>query len=174
MKTALEIFVRTNNPSKLFHTVGFLLSKYEGSSSPLHDAIQNGHIKIALVVIDQTMDLPPSKNLLIKENEDGETPLLLAAKFNQWKIIELILKNRPELGKQKDKSGNNLFHFLAKLSEDGGAKTIEDVFQILPEELKIDLLREENKQNQTPMNIAQSNGSNFCSKLLNNHEKKSE
>jgi len=170
----LENFVRTNDPSELFRAVGFLLSKYDGNSSPLHGAIENGHIEIALTVIKQTMDLPTSKNLLKKENENGETPLLIAAKFNQWKIIELILKTRSDLMQQKDKDGNNLLHFLANLSEDKGAETIENVLRILPQELKINLLKEENKQNQTPMDIAKSNGNTSSSKMLHNHENNSE
>jgi ankyrin repeat protein len=111
---------------------------------------------------------------LRKENENGETPLLIAAKFNQWKIIELILKTRSDLMQQKDKDGNNLFHFLANLSEDKGAETIENVLRILPPELKINLLKEENKQNQTPMDIAKSNGNISSSKMLHNHENNSE
>ena len=170
----MEDFVRTSDPSALFRAAGSLLSRYNGDSSPLHDAIRNGHTQIALTVIEQTIDLPLSKNLLIKVNENAETPLLVAAKLNQWKIIETILKAQPKFVKQKDKDGNNLLHLLAKLSNDQGAKTVGNILAILSEELKMHLLKEENHQNQTPMDIARSRNNTSCLKLFavnENHSK---
>ncbi|CAF5164192.1 unnamed protein product, partial [Rotaria sp. Silwood1] len=97
LQVALEKFVRTNDPSRLFRRTRILLSKCNESPPPLHDAIQRGHIQIALSLIEQVLDMNPSQGLLEKENENGETPLLIAAKCNQWKLIEPILKNRCDL-----------------------------------------------------------------------------
>ncbi len=166
LKNALEIFVRTNNPSQLFRKTGSLLSNYDGNSSPLHDAIQHGHTQLALTFIEQIIDMPSLNRLLENENENGETPLLVAVKLNEWKLIEAILKSRSDLARKKDKNGNNLFHLLANLSEDKGVETIEKVFAILPNEVKMNLLKEQNKSQQKPMDIAQSQNNTSCLELL--------
>jgi ankyrin repeat protein len=105
----------------------------------------------------------PSPNRLL-ENEN-ETPLLIAAKLNQWKIIELILKTRSDLIQQIDKNGNNLFHLLTNLNEDKGVETIDKLLQAFPNDIK-NLLKKENKQHQTPIDIAQSNGNTQSFDLL--------
>ncbi|CAF5004742.1 unnamed protein product [Rotaria sp. Silwood1] len=113
----------------------------------------------------------PSQGLLEKENENGETPLLIAAKCNQWKLIEPILKNRCDLAKQKDKDGNNLLHLLANSNEDESAEIIKNIFKILPDRIKTNLLKEKNKKNQRPLDIAQSHGDSSSSELLIENEK---
>ncbi|CAF0725561.1 unnamed protein product [Rotaria sp. Silwood1] len=171
LQVALEKFVRTNDPSRLFRRTRILLSKCNESSPPLHDAIQRGHIQIALSLIEQVLDMNPSQGLLEKENENGETPLLIAAKCNQWKLIEPILKNRCDLAKQKDKDGNNLLHLLANSNEDESAEIIKNIFKILPDRIKTNLLKEKNKKNQRPLDIAQSHGDSSSSELLIENEK---
>ncbi len=158
LKDSLEIFVRKNDPSQLFRRTRVLLSKYTEDPSPLHDAIQHGHIELALALIEQTIDMPSPNRLLENENENGETPLLIAVKLNQWKLIVSILKNRSDFVEQKDKDGNNLFHLLANLNE--------DISKILPTDIKNLLKEEKNQKNQTPMDIAQSHGNTQCMNLL--------
>ncbi len=165
LKDALELFIRKNDPSRLFRRTRVLLSKNDKNPSPLHDTIQHGHTKLALTLIEQIIDMPSPNRFLENENENGETPLLAAAKLNEWKLIECILKSRPDLTKQKDQNGNNLLHFLANLSEDKGADTIENLLKIFPNDIKT-LLKEENKNNQTAMVIAQSHGNTQCIHLL--------
>jgi hypothetical protein len=87
-------------------------------------------------------------------------------KLNQWKLIESILKNRSDFAKQEDKNGNNLFHLLANLNEDKGVDTIENISKILPDALKINLLKQKNKTNQKPMDIAQSHNNTSSLELL--------
>lgn len=166
LKDALTIFVRTNDPSRLFRRTRVLLSKFDENTSPLSDAIERGHIQLALPLIEQVIDMPSPNRLLEKGNANGETPLLIAAKLNHGKIIETILKKRSDLVEQKDKDGNNMFHLLANLSEDKGAKTIENILIILPNESKINLLKEKNTKNETPIDIAQSHGNTQCIDLL--------
>ena len=166
MKDALTIFVRTSDPSRLFRRTRVLLSKFDDNSSPLTDAIEHGHVQLALPLIEQVIDMPSPNRLLEKGNENGETPLLIAAKLNYGKIIETILKKRSDLVEQKDKDGNNMFHFLANLSENKGAETIEHILTILPNDLKTNLLKETNKINQTPLDIAQLHGNTQCIDLL--------
>jgi len=166
LKDSLEIFVRKNDPSRLFRRTRILLSKYTEDPSPLHDAIQNGHTELALSLIEQIIDVPSPNRLLENENENGETPLLIAVKLNQWKLIESILKNRSDFAKQKDKDGNNLFHLLANLDEDKGVETIENISKILPSDIEKLLKEGKNQKNQTPMDIAQSHGNIQCMNLL--------
>ena len=166
LKDALTIFVRTNDPSRLFRRTRVLLSRFDDNSSPLTDAIEHGHVQLALPLIEQVIDMPSPNRLLEKGNENGETPLLIAAKLNHGKIIETILKKRSDLVEQKDKDGNNMFHFLANLREDKGTETIENILTILPNESKIKLFKETNKINQTPLDIAQSHGNTLCVKFL--------
>jgi len=143
-----------------------LLSTYDGNSSPLHDAIQHGHTQLALAFIKQIVNVPSLNKLLKNRNENGETPLLIAARLNQWKLIESILKPRSDLAKQKDKDGNNLFHLLANLSEDKGVETVANILKILPNDIKNILKEEKNGKNETPMDIAQSYGNTKCMNLL--------
>jgi ankyrin repeat protein len=158
LKDALTIFVRTNDPSRLFRRTRVLVSKFDENTSPLSDAIERGHVQLALPLIEQVIDMPSPNRLLEKGNANGETPLLIAAKLNHGKLIETILKKRSDLVEQKDKDGNNMFHLLANLSEDKGAETIENILTILPNESKINLLKEKNTKNETPIDIAQSHG----------------
>ncbi|CAF4091209.1 unnamed protein product, partial [Rotaria sp. Silwood2] len=125
LKVALGKFIRTNDPSRLFRRTRILLSQCDENPPLLNDAIQRGHTQIALALIEQVLDMSSSQGLLEKENENGETPLLIAAKCNQWKLIEPIIKNRSDLVKHKDKNGNNLLHLLANLHDDEGAEVIK-------------------------------------------------
>lgn len=155
LRSGLDTFVRTNNPSELFRAAGSLLLKSTGMHSALHDALENGHISIASSVIEQTLHLPSEKNLLEKVNTHGQTPLLIAAKKNQWEILKLILEHRLDLIKQKDYHGNNLFHLLFQINGDQAGETLEQILRILPDHLKEDLINETNEDQQTPMDIAQ-------------------
>jgi ankyrin repeat protein len=142
------------------------LAKSDENPPALNDAIQRGYTQLALSLIEQVIDMAPPNRLLEKGNDNGETPLLIAAKYNQWKLIEAILKNRSDLAEQKDNDGNNLFHLLANLSEDQGSKTIKNVLTILSTELKVKLLKGTNKPNQIPFDIAQAHGNTQCIYLL--------
>ena len=132
----------------------------------LHEAIANGQIEIVLSLIEQIADRPASNDLLEEVDECGETPLLIAAKFNQGQVVECILKKRPEYAKHKDKNGNNLFHLLANLKGDQGVELIEKILLILSDELSIDLLKGKNENEKTPINVAQTNGNILVEKLL--------
>ena len=132
----------------------------------LHDAIANGRTKTVMSLFEQILDLPASNDLFEEINERGETPLLIAAKFNQGQLVECILKKWPEYIKQKDKNGNNLFHLLANLKDDQGVELIEKILLILSDELFIDLLKGKNENEKTPLNVAQSNGNIQIEKLL--------
>jgi ankyrin repeat protein len=144
-----------------------LLSDCNENQPTLNDAIEHGHTNLALSLIEQIMDMPPSNGLLEKANENGETPLLVAAKCNQWKLIKPILEKRCELTKQKDKDENNLLHLLANMEEDKGAETIKSILAIISNEMKTELLQEENKTGQTPATVAQSHENTSCFELLN-------
>ncbi|CAF2241671.1 unnamed protein product [Rotaria magnacalcarata] len=156
LKAALEKFIRTNDPSRLFRQVRALLTRCDESPPPLNEAIQRGHTQLALPLIEQVLDMSPSQGVLEKQNENGETPLLIAAKLNQWKLMEPILRNRLDLVQHKDKAGNNILHLLAEIDEDEGAATIQNVIKILPNDPKELLLKEKNQAHQTPLEIAQS------------------
>ncbi|CAF2313016.1 unnamed protein product [Rotaria sp. Silwood2] len=166
LKAALSKFIRTNDPSRLFRRTRMLLSQCDENPPLLNDAIQRGHTQIALALIEQVLDMSSSQGLLEKENENGETPLLIAAKCNQWKLIEPIIKNRSDLVKHKDKNGNNLLHLLANLHDDEGAEVIKNIFKILPNDTKEMLLVGKNKLCQTPIEIAQSHGNTHCIDIL--------
>jgi len=43
--------------------------------------------------------MPSLNRLLENENENGETPLLIAVKLNEWKLIDSILKSRSGLAR---------------------------------------------------------------------------
>ena len=166
IKFGLESFVRTNNPKELFRAAGFLLSKYTGDSSPLHDAIENGHIDNALIIIEQIMYFPGEKNLLEKVNAHGQTPLLLAARYNQWKVVQMILEHRVDLAKQKDHHDNNFLHLLVRNHHERIDQTMGKISEMLSEELKIDLFEDENEHHETFVDIAKFQNKTALLKLF--------
>lgn len=80
---------------------------------------------------------------LIEQNIDMPSPSRLIA----WKIIKCIMKFESGVAKCKDKRRNNILHILSNSEERKGAETITNVLQILSKELKMNLLRDENKIN---------------------------
>lgn len=99
--------------------------------------------------------MSPAINLLERMNDDGEIPLLLSAKLNHWILIEAILKKRLDLSEKLDKSDNNIFHLLANISDDKSYETIQNLIGLLPDNIKKNLLKKKNKDNQLPIDIAQ-------------------
>ena len=166
LKDALTIFLNTNDPSKLFRRTRVLLTKSTDNPPPLNTAIERGHIHLALPLIEQVIDMSPSNGLLEKMNDNNETPLLVAAKYNHMNLIETILKNRSDLAKQKDKDGNNIFHLLANVNDDKGAESIKNIFEHLSNDMKVCFMKEKNQNDQTPLEIAQSQGNIQCIALL--------
>ncbi|CAF1022482.1 unnamed protein product [Adineta steineri] len=167
LQVAAVEFLRTNDPSKIFRRTRLLIGKCTENPPPLHDAIQHNHINLALKLIEQTVDMPSSSNnLLEREDNDGVSPLLFAAKFNQWTLIEAILKKRLDLIEKTDKSDNNILHLLANISEDKATETIKNIFVLLSNDTKTKLLEKKNNNNETPMEIAQANNNNLCVDLF--------
>ncbi|CAF1104309.1 unnamed protein product [Rotaria sp. Silwood1] len=166
LQDAIIEFVRTNNPSRLFRRTRLLLAKCDQNPPPLDDAIQHGHIDLALKLIEQVVDMSTSPGLLERKNDDGETPLLLAAKLNQWVLIEAILKKRLDLAENTDKNDNNILHLLANISENKANETIKNVLLLLSNDIKTNLLKKKNKDNRTPIEIAQSQNNTYCSDLF--------
>ncbi len=132
----------------------------------MDDAIRRGYIDLIIKLIEQVGDASPSNSLLERENDDGETPLLLSAKLNQWILIEAFLKKRIELSEKPDKCGNNILHLLANVSDDKSYETIKNTLQILPEDIRNKLLKKKNKDNQLPKDIAQAKDNTRCFNLL--------
>ena len=159
LKDAVAEFVRTNNPSLLFRRTRCLLSNCDGDSPPLHDAIERGHEHLALALIEQAIEMSTDENLLDKLNSKGETPLLVAAKFNRGELVEAILKARPYLARHMDWEGNNLLHLLAGNEPTSDcAEILSKVLSMLPDDLKRVLLREKNMHDRSALDIAQCRG----------------
>lgn len=167
LQDALVDFVRTNNPSKLFRRTRLLLAKCSDESPPIDDAIRNGYADLALKLIEQVGSQSPSNSLLTRENQDGQTPLLVAAKYNQWILIETILKKRLDLIEKVDRQGNNVLHLLAEIDNDQGKETIEKLLKFLANETKQVLIEKKNLDNRIPFEIAQLKSNSQCADLLN-------
>jgi ankyrin repeat protein len=129
----------------------------------LHDAIEHGHVELAQTLIEQALDMSLAQGLLNQENQHGQTPFLLAAKHNQWSIMEIILRKRSDLIEHRDKNKNNFIHLLADCQH---LQTIEKILLLLPNRLKQQLLTEKNQANQRPVDIAQSHCNTQCTHLL--------
>jgi ankyrin repeat protein len=170
LQEAIVEFIRTNNPSKLFRRTRLLIAKCDENPPPLDDAIRHGHIDLVLKLIEQIGDISSSNSLFERENNDGETPLLLSAKLNHRNLIEAILKNRIELSEKTDKYNNNILHLLAKVSDDKANETIKHVLALLSDDRRIKLLKEKNKANQTPIDIARIKNNTHCFDLLKKSE----
>jgi len=124
----------------------------EDQFSLLENAIQQGNIDLAVKLIKQT------QNYLGRENDQGQTPLLLAAKFNQSRLIMAILKKQPEFAKHVDKRGNNLLHLLASVQENKAKETIETVLLLLDDRMIEFLISGLNRSQQIPAQVAEKNG----------------
>lgn len=135
--------------------------KSEDEFSLLENAIEQGNIDLAIKLTKQT------KNFLERRNDQGETPLLLAAKFNQNRLIIAILKKQPELAQQVDQQGNNLLHLLTNVQENQAKKTIENVLTLLDKKMKEWLISGLNRRQQTPEQIARKNDNMEYIDLLN-------
>ena len=161
-------FVRTNNPSLLFRRTRCLLAHCDGDSPPLNDAIERGHEHLALALIEQAIEMPDNDNLLDKQNSAGETPLLVAAKFNRGPLIEALLKARPSLARHTDREKNNLLHLLAGNEPTSDcAEILNTVLSILPDDLRRTLLREKNMHDRSALDIAQYRGNTVVVNHLN-------
>lgn len=156
-------FLREDNPSRLFRRTRLLLSQCDPKSPPLHDAIQRGHVDLARALIEQVYDMPTADGLLEKQNEDGQTVLLMAAKFSRWNIVEMLLQNRTDLVQHIDKQENNFLHLLA---ENGSNEMIKQSLALMSDQVRQQLLSGKNRANQRPVDIAQSHGNSQCVDLL--------
>jgi ankyrin repeat protein len=134
--------------------------KIEDQFMTLENAIQEGNIELAINLIKQ------SNSYLERRNDQGQTPLLLAARFNQARLIRAILKKRPELAKQVDRQKNNLLHLLAKVSEDSATEATNNIFMILDNKMKELLISGLDEDKQTPEQIAAIHGNRQFIDLL--------
>jgi len=166
LQEAVVDFVRTNNPSQLFRRTRLLIAKCDENPPPLDDAIRRGHINLALRLIEQAIEMSAPNGLLERENNDGQTPLLLAAKFNQWILVEAILKKRLDLIEKTDKHDDNILHLLANASEDKANDIIKNILVLIPNDLITKFLKMKNKDNQTPIEIAQTKDNSHCVDLF--------
>ena len=116
----------------------------------LEDAIRRGDSKTALRSIQQ------QPRLLEESNRDGDTPLLLAARFNRRAVIGTILRTRPELVEQVDRRANNLLHLLAAHSNEEGMATIEAINTVVNSDVRRRLMVSANHGGQTPLQVAES------------------
>lgn len=127
----------------------------------LENTIEQGNIDLALQLINQT------KNYLERQNSRGETPLLMAARLNQEKLILEILKDQPDLSSQMDRQNNNILHLLANISGNEAEKTIEQILNLLAKILKDRLISGLNQSQEKPVDIARNRGHKQYIDLLN-------
>ncbi|CAF1188029.1 unnamed protein product [Adineta ricciae] len=166
LQEALVQFVQTNDPSRLFRRTRVLLSKCEDSPPPLHVAIERGHISLALTIIEQVASMREENNILERRNESGENVLLVGGRCNAWKVIEMLVKMRKDVIERVDNDGNNLLHKIGSVKDDAGAETIKNLFNIMSEEVKTNLLMQMNKNGETPARTAELHENTFCFELL--------
>lgn len=135
-------------------------NQFEDKIWVLDDAIRQGNVDLALHLIENT------NSFLEQMNFQRETPLLLAAKFNRTELIEQILQKRPELIQQTDKLGNNIFHILARITNDQAKQTIEDILTKLDYKTKHFLVKQLNHDEQIPKQVAVNQNNLQCAKLF--------
>ena len=116
----------------------------------LEDAIRRGDSNTALQSIQQ------QPRLLEESNHDGDTPLLLAARFNLKAVIGTILQTRSELVDQVDRRANNLLHLLAAHSNKEGMPTIVATTAMVSSDVGRRLMATPNQNGQTPLQVAES------------------
>lgn len=144
---SVDLCLNCNNKKRSF-------SEFEETDtiSEFEKAIQNGNIEHAVQFIEQ------EQNFLGQENHLGQTPLLIAAKYNQNDLITIILRQRMEYFYQNDQQGNNLLHLLAQIPNNQAKMTMENIFTIIDSSSKELLVTSSNNQNQTPEYVAKYYG----------------
>lgn len=121
---SIETYIRTNDPSKLFRRTRILLLQKTINPTLLHESIENGHGRIVLAFIEQIIDMPSANRLFEARNMNHETLLLLAGRFCEWQIVELILKKRPNYISQMNKQGQTIVTILANYIAKQKAKIV--------------------------------------------------
>jgi len=110
---SIETYIRMNDPSKLFRRTRILLLQKTINPTVLHESIENGHGRLVFIFIEQIIDIPSANRLLEARNMNGETVLLVAGRFCEWRIVEFILKKRPNYISQMNKQGQTIVTILA-------------------------------------------------------------
>jgi ankyrin repeat protein len=123
----------------------------------IHDAAKNGDsAKVKLL-------LKGDPTLVSSKNENGATPLHLAASYGQKTVAELLLANHAPVD-AKDKNGETPLHWAAHFGKEGVARLLLDS--------KADVNASDN-YGQTPLDMAATNPTDWGNKevamLLRQH-----
>ncbi|XP_078064369.1 transient receptor potential cation channel subfamily A member 1-like, partial [Mustelus asterias] len=115
-----------------------------------HCAAQQGHVDIIHYIMDDLEEVP-----LDRPDQNGKTPLLLAAENGQLPVI-MHLRSLDCDHQIKDKEGNSIIHLAAK---QGHVHVLENLIDDIYTETK-------NQNGQTALHLASEGGHFNCVKVL--------
>ncbi|CAF1572106.1 unnamed protein product, partial [Didymodactylos carnosus] len=125
IQTAIVELLIKNDSELLIRRTRVLINLYE--ENLLHKTIENGHTLFAQQMANAVSKL--SDNIIEKTNAQGETAILIAAKFNNRDVLETLLTLKIDYIYAIDNERNNIFHVLSK--QMGTNETIECLLNYL-------------------------------------------
>jgi len=148
-KTPLDVALENNNTAVAKMILGNSCCKYW--RMPLQVAAMDNNVSVAKFITDDKEDT------LCDTDENGETPLHVAVKYESMDVIKLILKH-PQSGKgvldAKDKYGRTPFHLAAQKNSEKVSNLILEFFLLRWPDCVEKILHAKTNNGSTPLHIA--------------------
>ncbi|KAJ4970875.1 hypothetical protein NE237_003974 [Protea cynaroides] len=98
--------------------------------APLHSAARAGNINVVMEILTGTAE-EELKELLLKQNQAGETALYVAAEYGYVDVVEMMIKYHDIVSASiKARNGYDAFHIAAK---QGDLEVVKVLLKALPE-----------------------------------------
>lgn len=110
---------------------------------------------------------------LNKKDEDGNTPLLIAACNMKSSVFMAFLERPSATPNLQNNHGNNIFHLMSSHNRDKNIQNFIafDLYKNGNQELSKTLLQQKNNQGQTPLDVAASENHKETVKFIKNYLK---
>ena len=91
----------------------------ETGNSILHHAAANGYLKLVKKLLKNDVDIN-------KQNNEGETPIIIACKRKQYLVFEFLLKHNADIT-IKDNNNDTVITIAQQYANQSGDNTLEDI-----------------------------------------------
>lgn len=152
---AIAAFAKTRSVYSLLLPQRFLLtSAFEAGNTPLHLSILYGNFDIMAVFL-QLANTIAFKNIINLQNQNGQTPLLVACYLNELEACEYLLEAGAD-SKISDSNGNTPIHVACK---NKNLNILKVILKRMHQTGEVSNLNLQDLQGFTPLHIAVQNNS---------------